>query len=202
MKKQYIELYSFLIGITFIISGIIFTFVNTYKESKKDKIEEETIIADEIGNVYNTFYRKESELSKYRDDLIDNIFDYVTYYSQMPDDYEKMISDIKKYEELVKESEDISSYLKAKCTSKYSIKDANEKCNAYYINLEKTINVFVSDVEFFNSKIKEYNEWIENENESVLVTVEYKKLDEYKSNNYLDYVDLNGDGTYLGMNNN
>ena len=48
MKRQYIRLFSFLIGLTFLISGVLFSFVNNYKQEKKRIIAEEGVIADEI----------------------------------------------------------------------------------------------------------------------------------------------------------
>ena len=86
----------------------------------------------------------------------------------MPKGYNKVIENIGKYETIIKEAEDISTYLKEKCNITYSVAEANEKCDLYYKNLEKSINVFVGDLEFFNSKIKEYNEWTVVENKSVI----------------------------------
>ncbi len=200
MKEQYIKLFSFLLGLTFIISAVIFTFTNTYKNEKKKMIKEDKEIADEIGDVYKTFYSTEKELSEFRDNYYKKLENFTVFYSDMPSQYKSMIDDLNKYMEYVTTSEDISSYLKAKCTKKYSASSANEKCNAYYINLEKTINSFIEDVKFFNSKIDEYNEWIVEENKSVIATVKYKPLEQFKNEKYTDYVDLNKDGTYLGMN--
>lgn len=200
MKEQYIKLFSFLLGLTFIISAVIFTFTNTYKNEKKKMIKEDKEIADEIGDVYKTFYSTEKELSEFRDNYYKKLEKFTVFYSDMPSQYKSMIDDLNKYMEYVTTSEDISSYLKAKCTKKYSASSANEKCNAYYINLEKTINSFIEDVKFFNSKIDEYNEWIVEENKSVIATVKYKPLEQFKNEKYTDYVDLNKDGTYLGMN--
>lgn len=200
MKEQYLKLFSFLFGITFIVSGVIFTYCNTFKVEKDKKIEEDKAISDEIGDVYKTFFDKEQELTKYRDEYEEKMSSFVTFYSEMPSQYKDMIEMVKKYEEYVKESEDISYYLKDKCTKKYSSSDANEKCNAYYINLEKTINSFIEDVRFFNSKIDEYNKWAVDENDSVIATVKYEPLENYTMEKYKDFVDLNEDGTYLGMN--
>lgn len=199
MKRQYIRLFSFMIGVTFILSGILFYFVNNYKVWKKNKIEAEIEIADEIDDVYETFYDKEKALSSHRDDLYTAVKDFSAYYTDMPKGYKGVVEKIEEYEELLKEIEDGSSYLKEKCTKRYSVLEANDKCDAYYINLEKSINIFIGDVEFFNSKIKDFNEWIETENSSVLSTEKYSKLDKYESKNYKDSVDLNEDGTYLGM---
>ena len=73
MKRQYIRLFSFLIGLTFLISGVLFSFVNNYKQEKKRIIAEEGVIADEIGNVYETFYNKEKELNDFRDEFLEDI---------------------------------------------------------------------------------------------------------------------------------
>ena len=200
MKRQYIRLFSFLIGVTFIISGVLFTLVNNYKRERQIKKDEEKLIADEIGNVYQTFYDKEKGLSTYRDELLNSVKEYIVFYTTMPKQYNEMITKLKKYEEYIVEVEDISSYLKDKCTQRYSVLEANDKCDAYYINLEKSINIFIGDIEYFNSRIKNYNEWTETENNSLIATEKYDKLEEYKPKKYTEYVDLNDDGTYLGRN--
>ena len=201
VKEQYIKFFSFLIGITLIISGVIYTFTKTYKDEKKEKVLEESAIADEIGDVYKTFFDKEEEISKYSEDLNEEMLEYVSFYTTMPDGYKEIYKKVEDYETYVKEVEDISSYLKDKCRERYSSVDANEKCNAYYINLEKTINIHIGIVKYFNTKIDEYNVWTEKENESVGSTVKYDKLEKYTSKFYTEYVDLNEDGTFLGMNN-
>ena len=200
MKQQYLRLYSFLIGITFILSGVIFTLVNNYKDQKEMKIKEEIEIADEIGNVYSTFYDKDKEVSLYRDELLKRINDFSVFFTTMPDGYSAVYNDVAKYETMITEVEDMSAYLSDKCKKRYSVLEANSQCDAYYINLEKTINIFIGDLEYFNSKIKDFNDWTEVENNSLIKQRTYDKLQEYKPVKYVDYVDLNNDGTYLGMN--
>ena len=201
MKRQYLRLFSFLIGITFIISGILFTLVNNYKESRKKVQEEEKVIADEIGDVYKTFYEKEVDLSTYRDSLLNDIKEFSVFFTEMPDGYGAIIPKVEKYETMITEIEDISVFLSDKCKRRYSQLEANDKCDAYYKNLEKTINIFIEDILVFNAKINDYNEWTETENKSLIATRTYDKLGEYKVKKYTDYVDLNDDGTYLGRNN-
>ncbi len=198
MKRQYLRLFSFLIGITFIISGVLFTVVNNYKEEKKQQRREEQLIADEIGNVYKTFYDKEVGLSTYRDVLLNDIKEFSEFFTNMPGGYGSVISKVENYETMIMEIEDISTYLKDKCDKRYSILVANDQCDAYYKNLEKTINIFIEDMNVFNKKIKDFNDWTEIENNSVIKTRTYDKLEEYKIKKYNEYVDLNDDGTYLG----
>ena len=201
MKQQYLRLFSFLIGLTFIVSGILFTFVNDYKKYKKDQLDKEIKIAEEIDSVYDKFYDKEKELNTLRDELVEEITEFSLYFQQMPKNYDNIISKIDEYEKMIIDIDDTSSYLKDACKKRYSVSDANDLCNAYYINLEKSINLFIGDIQFFNSKIDEYNEWIITENESVITFVKYEKLDEYEIKKYKEYVDLNEDKTYLGKSN-
>ena len=201
MKQQYLRLFSFLIGLSFIVSGVLFTFVNNYKKDKKEQLDKEIKIAEEIDKVYKDFFDKEKELSLFRDELIDDITNFSQYFQQMPDDYDEILEKVGEYEDKLIDIEDKSSYLKDVCNRRYSISDANDLCDAYYINLEKSINFFVVDVEFFNSKIEEYNEWIITENESLITFTKYEELDKYSVKKYKDYVDLNDDTTYLGKKN-
>ena len=201
MRKQYFNLFTFLVGITLIISGIIFVFTKTYKDNKAQRLEEENILADEIGDVYKKFFDKEQEITKISEELNQSIIEYSSYYTNMTLGYNEIVSKVNSYQDSIREVEDMSSFLKEKCVKSYSVASANEKCNAYYINLERTINIFVGSIKYLNAKIDEYNEWIKTENESVGTTVEYEALEKYTSKYYNDYVDLNKDGTFLEMNN-
>lgn len=201
MKREYAKLFSFLIGITFILSGIIFTLTRVYKNNKAQSIEEENIIATEIKNVYESFKIKTEEFSTKRDLINSDISEYVSYYTGIEKNYNDMIEELKEYENLVIEVEDAAVYLKKHCLNEsYSDQDANNKCNAYIINYEKTVNSFISDIEFFNNKIDEYNNWIISENEELDNEDKYTKVERYKATKYKEYIDINNDGTYLGRN--
>lgn len=200
MKQQYVKLFSIIFGAAFVVSGVIFGVVTAYKSNRNKMIEENNKIADEIGDVYKTFFKMESDLTAYRDEVMKSFSSYITFYADMPKGYKTISESLEKYETMITEIDDASSYLEKKCVDKYSKLEANEKCNMYYLNLERTINTYIGDMEFFNSKIKEFNEWTEEENKSVIATTKYEKLNEFVSKKYTKYVDLNKDGTYLGQN--
>ena len=201
MKQQYLRLFAFLLGVAFILSGVIFTFTKIYKENREKKIEEEKIVTDEIGDAYKTFFEMENKLTESRDVLMKKFSSYITFYADMPKGYADIKEMIASYETIVTEIEDASSFLAKKCVDKYSVHEANDKCIAYYRNLEMTINTYIGDLEFFNSKIKEFNEWTAEENKSVLMNaIKYDTLEKFESTKYTEYVDLNKDGTYLGQN--
>lgn len=197
MKKSYFCLTFLILGISFIISGVVNAFVMSYKDNKKKNIEEENVIADEIGSIYDKFYKMENDLSVKRTNLLKDISEYVSFYSNMSEKYDDMKNELDEYDVSLKEIGDFSSYLTSNCVNKvYSNADVNSKCISYLLNYEKTINTFVSDIEFLNSKIDEYNKWIEDEETSS----KNKPLDKFSSSNFKEFVDLNGDGTYLGNN--
>ena len=193
-KREYAKLASFILGLTFIIAGIIFSVTQVYKENRDKKRAEEAVIIDEIVKNYETFNTKAEEFSEKRTDINDD-----------------MMKELEDYEALLKEVDESGSYLKNNCISKtYSSADANHKCNTYIMNLEKSINSFVVDISFLNNKIDEYNEWIKtNKEEKIIVTegkkkvqktIVYENLDKFSPKYYKDYVDINNDGTYLGKN--
>ncbi len=210
-KKEYAKLISFILGLTFIIAGITFSVTQVYKENRDKKRAEEILIIDEIVKDYETFNAKAEEFSEKRTDINDDMSSYTSYYLNMFQNYDDMMKELEDYEALLKEVDESGSYLKNNCISKtYSSADANHKCNTYIMNLEKSINSFVSDISFLNNKIDEYNEWIKtNKEEKIIVTerkkkvqktIVYENLDTFSPKYYKDYVDINNDGTYLGKN--
>ena len=198
MKREYAKLFSFLFGITFILSAVIFTVVNTYKDQKQEKIDKENQIIDEILNIYDVFKKKTEDFSNKRDEVNSEIADYILYYTGMIEKYDNIIKTLENYETLVQEIEDTAVYLKDHCLkNSYSSIDANNKCNLYIMNYEKSVNTFIGDIEFFNSKIKEYNEWATKEN-TALKKEKYKPLANFVPKIYKEYIDINNDGIYLG----
>lgn len=198
MKREYAKLFSFLLGITFILSGIVFILSTEYKEQKQDKINEENKIIDEIFDIYEVFKKKTEDFSNKRDEVNAEIADYISYYTGMLEKYDNILITLENYEKLVTEVEDTAVYLKNHCIkTSYSSIDANNKCNLYIMNYEKVVNTFIGDIEFFNSKINEYNEWATKENNE-LQTEKYKSLEKFVPKTYKDYIDINNDGTYLG----
>ena len=78
----------------------------------------------------------------------------------------------------------------------YNETEITNKVSAFTINYEQAVNYYIQDVEQFNEKIRSYNDWVQN----TQVTDTYKTLEEFKSS-YTEYVDINGDGIYNGVNN-
>ena len=198
MKREYAKLFSFILGIAFILTWVIFIISTEYKEKKQDKINEENKIIDEIFDIYEVFKKKTEGFSNKRDEVNTEVADYISYYTGMIDKYDSIVVTLENYETMVKEVEDTAVYLKDHCIkNSYSSIDANTKCNSYIMNYEKVVNTFVLDIEFFNSKINEYNEWAAKENEELKIE-KYQSLEKFVPKVYKEYIDINNDGTYLG----
>lgn len=201
MKKDSIKLCCLVLVISLILSGVVFFVSDLYKKEKQKKIDEENLIVDEILDIYESFKSKIEQYGEERDIINQKIGDYISYYTGMEENYEEMKEVVSSYETLVREVEDSASYLKANCLNKiYGNGDANMDCNSYMINFEKTVNVFLIDIQFLNSKIDEYNNWATLENEGLSDDEKHSMLEKFVPTKYKDFVDINGDGTYLGMN--
>ena len=199
MKREYFKLFSFMIGISLIIASVIFVFSENIKKEKQRQIDEENEIMDEIGSKYKIFTSKAEEFANKHESFIKTIDEDTSYFNVVPDNYNKLIDATKEYEKALTEIDDMDDYLYKNCKNKfYSNGDINRDCLTYIRNKEKMINTFIEDIKYLNHRIESFNEWTEVNNASVIATKQYDKLNEYKSEKYPDYVDLDEDGLLLG----
>jgi hypothetical protein len=201
MKREYIKLFSFMLGASLILASVIFVVSNNIKEEKNKQIREEQEVIDEIGSNYKVFTEKAEAFATKHEELIKLIDEDTSYFSIIADNYGKMTEALKDYEASLKEIDDMDTYLHDHCDRKkfYTRDETNKECINYVRNLEKMTNIFVGDVKYFNHRIEEFNTWTEENNASVIAQRKYDKLEEYKSENYNEYVDLDNDGTKLGV---
>lgn len=199
MKRDYIRLFSFMIGVTLLLSAVIYAISNSYKQNKQEIINSEREIIDEIGVAYDTFQIKVEEFKDIREKTVSAIEDYSSYYTGMDTKYSEIIEQVEKYDKKVKELADADTYLSEYCINKnYTDPTTNQKCTNFIMNYEKSVNTFIGDIKFFNNKVDQYNAWVETENQSDGRKRDYEKIEKYVSDNFTDYIDINGDETYLG----
>ena len=199
MKKEYIKLFSFMIGVALLLSAVVYAISNSYKGSKQKAIDNEKNLLEEIGSSYDSFSIKLDQFSSLRDKTIDDVEEYSSYYTGMDTRYEEIIEEIKEYDKVAEDLKKSTGDLSKKCINKsYSDMVVNQKCINYIMNYERAINTFVGDISFFNIKVDTYNKWVDTENENKAKERTYKKIDNYTPNSFKDYIDVNKDGTYLG----
>lgn len=173
------------------ISGLILTVVGGimlvakgFKGEQESLTKTMNIIVDD----YSVFKTKVENFSNLREQIYSDVMNS-QYYSEVFDKYATNIEKITKYEEAVTEIDNASKNLKKNCTErKYNDQDVTNKCNAFIINYEQSINYFINDITRFNERIEEYNKWRTTEN----TNTKYTELQKFNSK-YTEYVDINGD---------
>ena len=200
MKRAYLILFSLMIGTSLIVASIIFLISNNFKEQKQKEIDDENAIIAKINDEYKKFNDNLELFKDKHNDFLTYVDSKTSFFADIPKNYSDIEKVYNEYSEYLKQMDKDDNYLYDNCKGKfYSDKDVNVSCTSYLRNMESSINTFIQDFIYLNHKIDSYNEWIIEENKSVLVTTKYKSLDKFKSD-YNDYVDLDGDNVKSGVN--
>ncbi len=115
------------------------------------------------------------------------------YYQDIYTDNKANNLEIKSLENAIKDVTNLGDILIEQC-GRVGTYDSRitQKCDIIRKNYETIQNAFVSLVENHNQNIKSYNEWTKTD-----MGENYPQLKQYDSNTF-KYVDLDGDGEYLG----
>lgn len=202
MKKDTMKLFGFMILITVVVATILLFIVGAIEDNNKKKIAEDKAFMDKIDNAYANFEITLEEFGTDHDEYITEITDKTSINTSIPSNYKKLQEVVNTYEKRVDEIDSDYKFLYDNCYEKftsYNRKSTNTKCLKYLRYLEQTINNFIEDVKYVNTRIDEYNKWTESYNGSTLALTTYKKVEEIKAKKYTDYVDLDKDGIFLGQ---
>jgi len=187
--KKIISIVFIVIGIISISIGVGIVIIKNNNETKRLENLKTSIIND-----YNVFKTKIESFSTERINVYENLNE-ISYLTELSTKYDNLINEYKKYEQIVKDIDEVSKDLKVNCFKEtFNETDVNNKISAFVINYEQAINYFVQDVKVLNDKIENYNKWID-DNQS---DASYTKLEKYKSS-YVEYVDIDNDGKYNGV---
>ena len=180
MKHFKLAIILLIIGIAFIVSG---NSLLVYKLLNNEKLDGEKLVKN-IEKNYESFKKNvevfNSKKEEYDSKVASNLF------AETTEDYSKWIEIIDDYTKIIVNMDNNSKFLKENCVNKsHADKEVMNKCSAYMIAYEECVNIYVTDISEFNSKIEEFSE--ENKDD---------KLVEYE----LEYskVDLNNDGKFEG----
>lgn len=189
--KRKLSLIIAIIGLVSLIAGtglLIKSLSNSRDEYESLKA---SIVTD-----YEDFKVKIESFSEERTNIYEGL-NNITYLTDLVTNYDSLIAEYDKYASTLKEIEESSSDLKVNCYKKDFVEtEIINKVSAFTINYEQAVNYYIQDVEKFNEKIRSYNEWVTTNQ----LEATYKLLDEYEIS-YKEYVDVNGDGIYNGVNN-
>lgn len=189
--KRIISIVFIILGCASLTTGVVLRIIDQNKHNKALTSLKTSIIED-----YEVFKVKIESFSTERTAVYEGL-NKITYLTELPVNYESLVSEYTKYENTVNEIDESSKDLKVNCfKQEYNETEITNKVSAFTINYEQAINYYIQDVEKFNEKVRSYNDWVQN----TQVTNVYKPLEEFKSS-YTEYVDVNGDGIYNGVNN-
>lgn len=189
--KRIISIIFIILGCASLTTGVVLRIIDQNKQTKALTSLKASIVED-----YEVFKVKIESFSTERTAVYEGL-NKITYLTELPNNYESLVSEYTKYENTVKEIDESSKDLKVNCfKQEYNETEITNKVSAFTINYEQAINYYIQDVETFNEKVRSYNDWVQN----TQVTNVYKPLEEFKSS-YTEYVDVNGDGIYNGVNN-
>ncbi len=203
MKKDTLKIFGFMILISVVVATIILFIVNGLMDKRDKMIEEDYAFMDKIEKSYDNFIVALEDFSVAHDEYITAIMDKTSINTSISNNYKSLKETVANYEKYVDELDSDYKFLYDSCYDKYSNynkKTTNAKCLKYLRNLETTINTFIEDLAYVNTRIDQYNEWTVTYNENSLALTKYSKVEKIVANKYKEYVDLDKDKLFLGRN--
>lgn len=186
MKKKWIIISVIVLLITGLtIGGVIF--IKEFNEDKKKTLA----IMEEIKVKYKEFSPLVEGFSEARTNFY-TAKEELFFLESIDGNREAINTMMTDYNNLVMNVHNSSTYLQENCNRKYASSSVNNTCNLFKQGYEAVMNYYITDIEVYNTLVKEYSTWI-TENS---LTVE--PLSEQQFSLYKDYIDYDKDGSYLG----
>ena len=182
MKKLAVAL--LVLAVALIVTG---NSVLVYNLMKKEKINLKEITAS-IKKDYKIFKKDIEDFNtkkeEYDDQVASNLF------LETVEEYDKWIKVIDSYTKVINQIENDSETLKQNCINKtYVDEETKNKCDAFILAYEESINSYVKDINGFNNELSSIK--------SNLKKSEKEKISEY--NLSYEYIDINSDGITEGV---
>lgn len=172
----------FIVGVILVLLGVaIFIISDQNEKNMRDKENSEKIVAG-FGN----FSDAATVFSDKRVEVYDTMFQDVILedYAALKESYDTLFNE---YLKTLQDMDEAGKDLKELCPNHtYKDDDVVSKCSSYMTAYETSVNYFIKDMNLYNDQIELYNE------------TAAEPIELYQNNQYSDYIDFNGDGTYLG----
>mgnify|MGYP004620170865 CR=1 FL=1 len=171
-------------GFFLLIGGIIIYVVTSYQDTQNEMKQR----MNEISTTYQDFKQKISSFNEKRDAIYQDMMQDM-YYQTLQEKDAAFKQTLQEYEQIADEIKKDYQKVETNCkNSLYPDVSINQKCEAFILGYEQTINSFVSDVDLYNQNITAYNTWSQENNQ--------QPLEKYKTKK--EYIDVNGDRIYKG----
>ena len=180
MKRNF-PIYLLCFGLVLIFSGAVSIFIYNLRADQATVLKRMGTVGDE----FEEFSTNVSIFEEERDGLYSEVLSNL-YYDNMFVTDEPVKERLTKYENLVKEIEKKCESLNNLCSDVYyPDSNINSKCNNYKSIYEQVVNYFVTDINFYNKSIEDYNTYIKAVNPAASIK---------KFNTKYKFIDYNGDG--------
>lgn len=159
---------------------VLTLFVLNVVKDKKESNKNMQLIKDN----YNELSTHVSEYNQIRTNLSEKLNDFI--YETYPKEHDSYVELLNKYNDNIKNIDTKVNNINNKCDVLYSDISINKICDSYKVLYEKLINLYITDINIYNNKIKGYNQ--------------YKEKDEYQETELIhkEYLDYNQDKIYEG----
>lgn len=184
MKKKIVVI--ILIVILFVLGFVVYKFIDNIKEDQTITSEK----ASEIVKAYDKFNSSIQAFATMREEYYTSRQN--TFLEELASDVDSWNDFVSRYENAIKEVEDSSDVLKENCIVRYADVNVNSKCTNFKVNYEAAMNYFITDIKGYNKTVKQYNQWVSDNN------YDYGKLNEGKLVVYKKYIDFDKDGECFG----
>ena len=180
MKHFKLAIFLLIVGILLVVCGnslLVFKLMDNKKENEEKFVKT-------VDEKYNLLKKDIESFNKVREQYDTKVS--ANLFIETIDEYSNWIKEIDSYTKVINKIDKDSKYLKDNCVNKtYTDKETNNKCSAFVIAYESSINLYVNDITEFNKKIEEFKKEIDDE-----------KIVEYDLKYKL--TDINKDGKFEG----
>lgn len=171
------------LGITLILSGILFMFYESFALEVDETKENEK----QIEEKYESMKGLLNEINDSRGNIYNLVINDL-YIEKVESSYSTWYQTYQSYKMVIDKMEEYKSELNRRCFNiLYQDSNIQSKCDSMMLSYETAINYYVKDVGKFNDFIANYNVGKEE--------TEYKQVIDLGSYNYIDF---NDDGRYTG----
>ncbi len=179
MNKGRVILISIIVVIVILLGLLGFYIFSVIEDMNETKATGEEIVSS-----FEVFKENVITFSNMREDVTMRMNEEL-YYDVISSLYDEYVLLFKEYGSLADDIEDSSDFLKDKCVVTYVDSNVQQKCDAFRIMYEESINLFIYDVKRFNVFVETFN------------TTSESSLELFNSG-YEGYIDYDNDEVFLG----
>lgn len=181
MNIKKIAIVALIMAVALIVTG---NSILVYNLMQKEKIDLKKISAS-VKKDYSLFKKDIESFNKKREEYDEKVASNL--FLETIEEYDNWVEIINSYTKTINKIDEDARTLKEKCINKaYTDEDLKNKCSAFIIAYEESINSYVKDITGFNKEVS-----------NIKIKLNEDNISEYEIS--YDYVDINSDGITAGV---